>query len=150
MRRRGRSTRGIQRRAEPCSAEDLLIGIGAALLFIAAPRLGRRRRAWVRDQFVRARRTTRDALDATVRDVSNRTRTSPRPRDPPALSGAHLTIVTDARLIEVAKRFGQSIGLRSRRVSRPLIPFCRTRLGAPASHARGLVVSLPAASGQPG
>lgn len=49
------------------------IGIGALLLFIADPRTGRRRRALATDQFVRASRRTRDALDATARDVANRT-----------------------------------------------------------------------------
>jgi hypothetical protein len=49
------------------------IGIGAALVFIADPRGGRRRRALARDQFVRASRKTRDALDATARDIANRT-----------------------------------------------------------------------------
>jgi hypothetical protein len=49
------------------------IGIGALLLFIADPRAGRRRRALARDQVVRASRKTRDALDATARDVANRT-----------------------------------------------------------------------------
>jgi BON domain len=54
---------------------DLLvgIGIGAALMFIADPGSGRRRRALARDQFVRGSRKTRDALDATARDVANRT-----------------------------------------------------------------------------
>jgi BON domain len=56
-------------------SRDLLvgIGIGALLLFIADPRAGRRRRALVRDRFVRASRKTRDALDATARDIANRT-----------------------------------------------------------------------------
>lgn len=49
------------------------IGIGAALMFVADPHSGRRRRALTRDQFVRASRKTRDALDATARDVANRT-----------------------------------------------------------------------------
>jgi gas vesicle protein len=49
------------------------IGIGAALMFIADPRSGRRRRALARNQFVRASRKTRDALDATAKDVANRT-----------------------------------------------------------------------------
>ena len=54
---------------------DVLVGmgIGALLLFIADPRAGRRRRALATDQFVRASRKTRDALDATARDVANRT-----------------------------------------------------------------------------
>jgi hypothetical protein len=54
---------------------DVLIGlgIGAVVAFIADPRSGRRRRALARDQFVRAGRKTRDALDATARDFANRT-----------------------------------------------------------------------------
>ena len=54
---------------------DVLVGmgIGALLLFIADPRAGRRRRALATDQLVRASRKTRDALDATARDVANRT-----------------------------------------------------------------------------
>lgn len=54
---------------------DLLvgIGIGAGLAFIADPQAGRRRRALARDQVIRASRKTRDALDATARDVGNRT-----------------------------------------------------------------------------
>lgn len=49
------------------------VGLGAALMFIADPRSGRRRRALARDQLVRASRKTRDALDATATDVANRT-----------------------------------------------------------------------------
>jgi hypothetical protein len=49
------------------------IGIGAAVAYIADPRAGRRRRALARDQLVRTGRKTRDALDATARDVANRT-----------------------------------------------------------------------------
>jgi gas vesicle protein len=54
---------------------DMLLGlgIGAALAFIADPQTGRRRRALIRDRVVRASRKTRDALDATARDVANRT-----------------------------------------------------------------------------
>ena len=54
---------------------DMLIGvgIGAALAYVADPRTGRRRRALARDQFVRATRKTREALDATARDLANRT-----------------------------------------------------------------------------
>jgi hypothetical protein len=56
-------------------SRDMLlgIGIGAVVALAADPRGGRRRRALVRDQFVRARRKTRDALDTTARDVANRT-----------------------------------------------------------------------------
>lgn len=49
------------------------MGIGAVVAFMADPRGGRRRRALARDQFVRASRKTRDALDATARDIANRT-----------------------------------------------------------------------------
>jgi hypothetical protein len=49
------------------------IGIGALAAFVADPRGGRRRRALARDQLVRASRKTRDALDATARDLANRT-----------------------------------------------------------------------------
>jgi gas vesicle protein len=49
-------------------------GLGAALAFILDPNTGGRRRALVRDQFVRASRKTRDGLDATARDLANRTR----------------------------------------------------------------------------
>jgi gas vesicle protein len=49
------------------------MGVGAAVAFMADPRSGRRRRALTRDQFVRAGRKTRDALDATARDIGNRT-----------------------------------------------------------------------------
>ena len=54
---------------------DMLIGvgIGAALAYMADPRTGRRRRALARDQFVRVSRKTRDAIDATARDLANRT-----------------------------------------------------------------------------
>jgi hypothetical protein len=49
------------------------VGIGAIAAYVADPRGGRRRRALMRDQFVRAGRKTRDALDATTRDLANRT-----------------------------------------------------------------------------
>jgi hypothetical protein len=57
------------------SKRDLVIGmaIGAAVAYMADPQGGRRRRAVARDRFVRAGRKTRDALDATARDVANRT-----------------------------------------------------------------------------
>ena len=56
-------------------SKDVLMGmgIGAVVAYIADPRAGRRRRALVRDQFVHASRKTRDALDATARDIGNRT-----------------------------------------------------------------------------
>jgi osmotically-inducible protein OsmY len=49
------------------------LGIGAVVTFLADPRAGRRRRALARARAVRATRKTRDALDATVRDLANRT-----------------------------------------------------------------------------
>ena len=57
------------------SKRDFLYGVavGAAVAYIADPQAGRRRRAVARDQFVRAGRKTRKALDATARDVANRT-----------------------------------------------------------------------------
>ena len=57
------------------ASKDVLVGmgVGALLLFIADPRTGRRRRALAKDQFVRASRKTRDAVDATARDIANRT-----------------------------------------------------------------------------
>lgn len=50
------------------------IGLGAALAFVLDPERGARRRALVRDKAVRSARLTGDALDATMRDMSNRTR----------------------------------------------------------------------------
>ena len=57
------------------SKRDFLYGmaIGAAVAYIADPQAGRRRRAVAREQFARAGRKTRKALDATARDVANRT-----------------------------------------------------------------------------
>ncbi|HXW04723.1 MAG TPA: BON domain-containing protein [Vicinamibacterales bacterium] len=57
------------------NARDVLVGvgIGAVLTYVADPAAGRRRRALARDQLVRASRKTRDALDATARDMANRT-----------------------------------------------------------------------------
>src|SRR5688572_9686570 len=58
------------------NAGSFLIGAatGSALMFMLDPNGGGRRRARVRDRMVRATRTTRDGLDATVRDLSNRGR----------------------------------------------------------------------------
>jgi hypothetical protein len=47
---------------------------GAGLMFLLDPDRGRRRRALVRDQLVRAAHRTGDAVDATSRDVGNRAR----------------------------------------------------------------------------
>jgi BON domain len=49
-------------------------GAGAALAFIADPDRGHRRRALLRDQMVRAGRKSRDTVDATTRDLANRTK----------------------------------------------------------------------------
>ena len=46
--------------------------LGAAFMYAFEPNAGRRRRALVRDKFNRLAHTTRDGLDATARDWSNR------------------------------------------------------------------------------
>jgi hypothetical protein len=58
------------------NTKDVLVGagIGAAVIFMLDPAGGGRRRALVRDKFVRAGRLTRDGLDATARDMGNRAR----------------------------------------------------------------------------
>ena len=48
------------------------LAAGAAITFILDPSSGRRRRALVRDQLVRAGHKTRDAAGATAQDLSNR------------------------------------------------------------------------------
>jgi uncharacterized membrane protein len=50
------------------------IGLGAALMYVLDPDKGRRRRALFRDQLVHAANILPDAIDATARDLSNRTR----------------------------------------------------------------------------
>src|SRR3954451_2267998 len=47
-------------------------GIGGASMFLLDPDRGPRRRALLRDQMVRSARKTRDAADATRRDLGNR------------------------------------------------------------------------------
>jgi hypothetical protein len=47
-------------------------GCGATLMFIFDPSRGARRRALVRDKFVRAAHKTREAAGATKRDIENR------------------------------------------------------------------------------
>ena len=47
--------------------------IGTAIVYMADPQQGRRRRALAKDQLARASRKTRDALDGTSRDLANRT-----------------------------------------------------------------------------
>lgn len=48
------------------------VGVGAGAMFLLDPGRGPRRRALIRDKAVRANRKTRDAIDATARDVGNR------------------------------------------------------------------------------
>jgi hypothetical protein len=48
-------------------------GLGAALAFLFDPDRGNARRARARDRMARAARVTRDGLDATARDLRNRT-----------------------------------------------------------------------------
>lgn len=57
------------------NGRDVLVGVGlgALMAFVADPSNGRRRRALVRDQLVRATAKSRAAADATARDVANRT-----------------------------------------------------------------------------
>jgi hypothetical protein len=50
------------------------IGVGAAVAYLLDPNLGRRRRAVARDKMLRAARKTRDGMDATMRDMANRTK----------------------------------------------------------------------------
>jgi gas vesicle protein len=56
------------------NGRDVVIGaaIGATVMFLGDPNGGRRRRALMRDNLVRATRKTRDGLDATARDLTNR------------------------------------------------------------------------------
>jgi hypothetical protein len=58
------------------NGRDVLLGLGlgAALAYVADPGNGRRRRALARDRLTKAGRKTRDAADATLRDISNRTK----------------------------------------------------------------------------
>ena len=48
------------------------VGVGAGLVFLLDPDRGSRRRALIRDKVVRAGRTSRNAVDATGRDLGNR------------------------------------------------------------------------------
>jgi hypothetical protein len=50
------------------------VGLGAALAFILDPDRGARRRALVRDKAVRGTHVTGEALNATARDLANRSR----------------------------------------------------------------------------
>jgi hypothetical protein len=50
------------------------VGLGMAIAYILDPSHGRRRRALLSDQITRASRKTREAIDVTMRDVTNRTK----------------------------------------------------------------------------
>ena len=50
------------------------LGLGMASAFMLDPSRGRRRRALASDRVTRASRRTREAIDATMRDMSNRTK----------------------------------------------------------------------------
>src|SRR5687768_11339753 len=52
----------------------VVAGSGAGLMYLLDPDQGNRRRARMRDQLVRARHLTGDAMDATSRDMRNRAR----------------------------------------------------------------------------
>jgi gas vesicle protein len=47
-------------------------GVGVAMAYLFDPSRGRRRRALLNDQFRRASRKTRDAIDTTTRDMKHR------------------------------------------------------------------------------
>jgi uncharacterized membrane protein len=49
------------------------VGVGAGLMYLLDPERGRRRRARVRDKFVRAWHVTDDMVGATTRDIAHRT-----------------------------------------------------------------------------
>lgn len=50
------------------------VGLGMAAAYMFDPSRGRRRRTLASNQVTRASRKTRDAIDATVRDMTNRTK----------------------------------------------------------------------------
>ena len=49
------------------------LGLGALLMYVLDPHMGRRRRAQVRDKMIRYGRKTAEAIDITARDLKNRT-----------------------------------------------------------------------------
>jgi hypothetical protein len=80
-------------------------GVGALLTFVFDPNSGGRRRALARDKMIWATRKTRDGIDATARDIANRT------QGIAAASRARLRAenVDDTRLIErVRARLGRA------------------------------------------
>jgi hypothetical protein len=50
------------------------LGIGTLLMYLVDPDRGKRRRALLRDKFVRAQRKTGDCMEVTAHDLSNRAR----------------------------------------------------------------------------
>ena len=56
-------------------SRKMLLGlsVSAALAYFASPQAGRRRRAQVKDQFIRAGQRARDVFAATRRDLGTRT-----------------------------------------------------------------------------
>jgi len=89
-------------------------GVGASLMFMLDPSRGARRRALVRDKVVRVAHKTREAADATQRDLSNR------------LSG--LGARTGAQLADEAAD------------DRVVCERVRAELGRVASHPRAILV----------
>jgi hypothetical protein len=50
----------------------LLLGLGAAAMYLLDPEQGRRRRALARDKLVKARRVIRERSESKARDLRNR------------------------------------------------------------------------------
>lgn len=48
------------------------LGVGALLMYVLDPQVGRRRRAVVRDKLNRLAHNATDAVDVTARDLQNR------------------------------------------------------------------------------
>jgi gas vesicle protein len=61
-------------RGVPTAALLAGLGIGAAATYLLDPEQGRRRRALVRDQLLKARRMTNEAMEGRSKDVANRAR----------------------------------------------------------------------------
>ena len=111
------------------------IGIGAMATFFADPQDGRRRRALARDQFIHASRKTHVALDATARDLANRT------SGVMATLGGSLAhqVVNDRRLVN---RIRAAMGRgRSRRHLSNWAPRTQTLAAAAGLAATGLYIA---------
>jgi hypothetical protein len=61
-------------RGLPTAALLAGVGIGAAAMYLLDPEDGRRRRALLRDQLLKARRVTSEAMEGRSRDMANRAR----------------------------------------------------------------------------